>query len=80
VTMQVIDLGVMTPCTKILEAAKTHKADIIGLSGLITPSLDEMVCVACTWARGLDSCPSPRAFCCFFFLVFSLHLSVLFEL
>ena len=43
---KVIDLGVMVPCDKILEAAKTHKADIIGLSGLITPSLDEMVYVA----------------------------------
>lgn len=38
----VIDLGVMVPAQKILEAAKEHKADIIGLSGLITPSLDEM--------------------------------------
>jgi len=44
--MQVIDLGVMTPWEKILAAAKEHKADIIGLSGLITPSLDEMVTVA----------------------------------
>ncbi|KAI8924169.1 methionine synthase-like protein [Entophlyctis helioformis] len=43
---KVIDLGVMTPCEKILEAAIQHKADIIGLSGLITPSLDEMVYVA----------------------------------
>ncbi len=43
---QVIDLGVMTPWEKILAAAKEHKADIIGLSGLITPSLDEMVTVA----------------------------------
>ena len=42
----VIDLGVMTPCEKILEAAREHNADIIGLSGLITPSLDEMVHVA----------------------------------
>ncbi|GAY16371.1 methionine synthase [Mycobacterium sp. shizuoka-1] len=38
----VIDLGVMVPAAKILEAAKEHNADIIGLSGLITPSLDEM--------------------------------------
>ena len=44
--MQVIDLGVMTPWDKILDAAVEHKADIIGLSGLITPSLDEMVTVA----------------------------------
>eukprot|EP00898_Chlorokybus_atmophyticus_P000980 jgi/Chlat1/1883/Chrsp145S02203 len=43
---KVIDLGVMTPCDKILAAAKEHKADVIGLSGLITPSLDEMVHVA----------------------------------
>ena len=42
----VIDLGVMVPCEKILERAKAEKADIIGLSGLITPSLDEMVHVA----------------------------------
>jgi 5-methyltetrahydrofolate--homocysteine methyltransferase len=40
---EVIDLGVMVPAQKILDAAKTHNADIIGLSGLITPSLDEMV-------------------------------------
>jgi 5-methyltetrahydrofolate--homocysteine methyltransferase len=43
---QVIDLGVMTPCEKILETAKKEGADMIGLSGLITPSLDEMVHVA----------------------------------
>jgi 5-methyltetrahydrofolate--homocysteine methyltransferase len=42
----VIDLGVMVPCEKILERAKAEKADLIGLSGLITPSLDEMVHVA----------------------------------
>ena len=42
----VIDLGVMVSCEKILERAKSEKADIIGLSGLITPSLDEMVHVA----------------------------------
>lgn len=40
---EVIDLGVMVPASKILDAAKEHDADIIGLSGLITPSLDEMV-------------------------------------
>ena len=39
----VIDLGVMVPAQKILDAAKEHDADVIGLSGLITPSLDEMV-------------------------------------
>ncbi|MBI1780958.1 MAG: methionine synthase [Sphingobacteriales bacterium] len=42
----VIDLGVMVPADKILETAQKEKADIIGLSGLITPSLDEMVHVA----------------------------------
>jgi 5-methyltetrahydrofolate--homocysteine methyltransferase len=42
----VIDLGVMVPCDKILETAIEKKADIIGLSGLITPSLDEMMTVA----------------------------------
>ncbi|MEZ4904447.1 MAG: methionine synthase [Spirosomataceae bacterium] len=42
----IIDLGVMVPTDKILAAAKEHKVDIIGLSGLITPSLDEMVGVA----------------------------------
>ena len=43
---KVIDLGVMVPYDKILDAAVEHKADMIGLSGLITPSLDEMVTVA----------------------------------
>ncbi len=43
---EVIDKGVMVPCEKILERAKAEKADMIGLSGLITPSLDEMVHVA----------------------------------
>jgi 5-methyltetrahydrofolate--homocysteine methyltransferase len=43
---EVIDMGVMVPCEKILERARAEKADIIGLSGLITPSLDEMVHVA----------------------------------
>ena len=43
---EVIDIGVMVPCDKILAAAKEHNVDIIGLSGLITPSLDEMVYVA----------------------------------
>jgi 5-methyltetrahydrofolate--homocysteine methyltransferase len=42
----VVDLGVMVPPEKILQVAKDEKADIIGLSGLITPSLDEMVTVA----------------------------------
>ncbi len=43
---EVIDLGVMTPCEKILKAARDAEADMIGLSGLITPSLDEMIHVA----------------------------------
>ena len=43
---QVIDMGVMVPCEKILERARAEKADLIGLSGLITPSLDEMAHVA----------------------------------
>jgi 5-methyltetrahydrofolate--homocysteine methyltransferase len=42
----VIDLGVMVPCEKILDTAKNENVDIIGLSGLITPSLEEMVLVA----------------------------------
>ena len=52
---EVIDLGVMTPTQKILDAAREHKANIIGLSGLITPSLDEMVYVASEMERqGFD--------------------------
>ncbi|CAN5222036.1 methionine synthase [soil metagenome] len=43
---EVIDLGVMVPCEKILETARRENADLVGLSGLITPSLDEMVHVA----------------------------------
>ena len=43
---EIIDLGVMVPANKILDAAIEHQVDIIGLSGLITPSLDEMVFVA----------------------------------
>ncbi|OTK87488.1 methionine synthase, partial [Acinetobacter baumannii] len=42
----IVDLGVMVPCEKILQTAIDEKCDIIGLSGLITPSLDEMVFVA----------------------------------
>jgi len=48
---EVIDLGVMVPCEKILEAARREKAHFIGLSGLITPSLDEMVNVASEMQR-----------------------------
>jgi len=43
---EVIDLGVMVPCDTILEQARIHGADLVGLSGLITPSLEEMVHVA----------------------------------
>jgi 5-methyltetrahydrofolate--homocysteine methyltransferase len=43
---EVIDLGVMVPADRILDEAKAHNVDVIGLSGLITPSLDEMVYVA----------------------------------
>jgi len=48
---EVIDLGVMVPAAKIIETAKREKADIIGLSGLITPSLDEMCHVAAEMER-----------------------------
>ncbi|ALN74447.1 methionine synthase [Aureimonas sp. AU20] len=52
---EVIDLGVMVPAAKILEIAKAEKVDVIGLSGLITPSLDEMVHVAAEMEReGFD--------------------------
>ncbi|WJR66236.1 methionine synthase [Neorhizobium sp. CSC1952] len=52
---EIIDLGVMVPSTKILETAIAEKVDIIGLSGLITPSLDEMVHVASEMERqGFD--------------------------
>ena len=48
---EVIDLGVMVPCEKILQTAKDEQVDVIGLSGLITPSLDEMVHVASEMQR-----------------------------
>jgi 5-methyltetrahydrofolate--homocysteine methyltransferase len=48
---EVIDLGVMVPATKIIETAKQQHADIIGLSGLITPSLDEMAFMASEMER-----------------------------
>nr|WP_235938173.1 methionine synthase [Endobacterium cereale] len=52
---EIIDLGVMVPATKILETAIAEKVDVIGLSGLITPSLDEMVHVAAEMQRqGFD--------------------------
>ncbi|MFW2343278.1 methionine synthase [Brevundimonas sp.] len=52
---EVIDLGVMVPADRILDAAVEHRVDIVGLSGLITPSLDEMVFVASEMERrGFD--------------------------
>lgn len=48
---EIVDLGVMVPATKILETAIAEKVDVIGLSGLITPSLDEMVHVAAEMER-----------------------------
>jgi 5-methyltetrahydrofolate--homocysteine methyltransferase len=48
---EVIDLGVMVPAAKIIETAKTERADIVGLSGLITPSLDEMAYLAAELER-----------------------------
>jgi 5-methyltetrahydrofolate--homocysteine methyltransferase len=48
---EVVDLGVMVPAAKILETAKAENADIVGLSGLITPSLDEMCLVASEMER-----------------------------
>ena len=52
---KIIDLGVMVPCEKILQTARESKADMIGLSGLITPSLEEMVHVAREMQRlGMD--------------------------
>ncbi len=48
---EVIDLGVMVPADRILDAAMEHEVDIVGLSGLITPSLDEMVFVASEMQR-----------------------------
>ncbi len=54
---EVIDLGVMVPAQKILDAAKEHNADMIGLSGLITPSLDEMSHLAKEMQRQGFTCP-----------------------
>ena len=54
---EVIDLGVMVPATRILETARREKVDIIGLSGLITPSLDEMAFVAAELQREGFKCP-----------------------
>jgi 5-methyltetrahydrofolate--homocysteine methyltransferase len=54
---EIIDLGVMVPPEKIIEAAKEEKVDVVGLSGLITPSLDEMVTVAKEMQRADLSIP-----------------------
>ena len=54
---KVIDLGVMVSAQRILDAAREHNADLIGLSGLITPSLDEMVNVAAEMKRQGFTCP-----------------------
>jgi len=54
---EVIDLGVMVPVQKIIAAAREHEVDVIGLSGLITPSLDEMVTVASELEREGFSVP-----------------------
>ena len=54
---EIIDLGVMIPCDKILQTARDENVDIIGLSGLITPSLDEMVHNAKEMTRGGFSVP-----------------------
>jgi 5-methyltetrahydrofolate--homocysteine methyltransferase len=54
---EVIDLGVMTPAQEIVEKAKAEDVDIVGLSGLITPSLDEMVHVAKEMERAGLTCP-----------------------
>jgi 5-methyltetrahydrofolate--homocysteine methyltransferase len=53
----VLDLGVMVPCAKILEAARAERVDIVGLSGLITPSLEEMAFVASELEREGFSVP-----------------------
>ena len=52
---EIVDLGVMVPWPEILKAAVEHDADMIGLSGLITPSLDEMVTVAEEMQKALPS-------------------------
>ncbi len=54
---EIVDLGVMVPCARILETAREKRVDIIGLSGLITPSLDEMCYVAREMERQSFSVP-----------------------
>ena len=56
---EIIDLGVMVPCEKILKQARERTVDMIGLSGLITPSLDEMVHVAREMERNGFEHPAP---------------------
>ena len=58
---EVIDLGVMVPAQKILDTARREKADIIGLSGLITPSLDEMVMSRPRWSARVSTSRSSSA-------------------
>ena len=53
---EIVDLGVMVPSEKILQVAREENVDVIGLSGLITPSLDEMVHVAKEMQRQVLSC------------------------
>ena len=55
---EVIDLGVMVPAATILETAERERVDVVGLSGLITPSLDQMVNVARELERRGSSCRS----------------------
>ena len=57
---EIIDLGVMVPPQDILKAAQEHEVDVIGLSGLITPSLDEMVHLAKELERGFQRTSSHR--------------------
>lgn len=69
---RIIDLGVMVPCDRILTEAVKEGVDIVGLSGLITPSLDEMVHVAKemkkrgrprpAWTKWCTTCTIPRAY------------------
>ena len=55
---EVIDLGVMVPADTILDTAEREGVDVVGLSGLITPSLDQMVDVARRWTAAGSSCRS----------------------
>ena len=55
----IVDLGVMVPAQTIIDTARERGADIVGLSGLITPSLDEMVHVAAEMERQGMAVPAP---------------------